>query len=399
MSSSSDGNSKSIPLILFGIDCTRRGQKTKYAILAIGLFVFTCGYGYYQELVVYSWFKRKLGLFTTMLYFVGSALCALLEKFIYTGTSPIERKSPWSYHILLSILKCGSQTLTNVSMGHINYPAKVLFKSAIPVAQMAIGSVWLRKSYPIRDHIVIGLLMLGIYVFISGNPKQPDANMYGIILIILSVIGAAAVPMVQDHCMTTYHSKPTEMLYFSFMGGAMMSALTALLSGEFHIGMSFLLDGDETILNPLNTNISHYKPVEYPWFALCMFCTLGYFGAHCSTALTQHFGALLNGITNTARKATSVALSFIYFPDEHQMTLQLFIGCIIFFSGLAYRASSKGLIVSKSNKEYMNYGKVKDNEENDSNSHNGHITNNNINDGNTKSPAEKRKLRNIESLV
>ena len=244
-----------------------------------------------------------------MFYFIGTAMCALLEKYFVSGTKPIERKSPWSYHIWMSVLKFGAQVLTNVSMGHINYPAKVIFKSAIPIAQIGIGSVWLRRRYPLRDYIVCLLLMVGLFVFISGNRKQPDASSYGIFLISISVIGAAAVPMVQDHCMSVYGSKPAEMLYFSFMGSATMSIIACAASGELHVGLSYLYSGDERLLGPLNDNAIHYKRVEWPWLALVMLCTLGYFGAHCSTALTQHFGALTNGITNTARKATSVVIS------------------------------------------------------------------------------------------
>ena len=71
-------------LFILGIDCTKFGPTARYIMLAASLFLFTCGYGYYQEWVVYSWFKRKLGLFTTMFYFIGTAICALVEKFITT---------------------------------------------------------------------------------------------------------------------------------------------------------------------------------------------------------------------------------------------------------------------------------------------------------------------------
>ena len=180
LSDNNDSNIGKKQLFILGIDCTKFGPTARYIMLAASLFLFTCGYGYYQEWVVYSWFKRKLGLFTTMFYFIGTAICALVEKYITTGSKPIERKSPWSYHIGMSILKFGAQMLTNVSMGHINYPAKVLFKSAIPIAQIGIGSIWLRRTYPLRDYIVCILLMIGSFVFISGNRKQPDASSYGI---------------------------------------------------------------------------------------------------------------------------------------------------------------------------------------------------------------------------
>jgi len=36
---------------------------------------------------------------------------------------------------------------------------------------MLIGLVWFRKSYPVRDYIVVALLVLGLYVFMNGDAK------------------------------------------------------------------------------------------------------------------------------------------------------------------------------------------------------------------------------------
>lgn len=113
-------------------------------------------------------------------------------------------------------------------MAHINYPAKVLFKSAnpgkhpaprprsriphrthtswlhglpapalsppltplpspsippslhtlLPVITMLIGLVWFRKSYPVRDYIVVALLVLGLYVFMNGDAKASPKGSY-----------------------------------------------------------------------------------------------------------------------------------------------------------------------------------------------------------------------------
>lgn len=43
------------------------------------------------------------------------------------------------YYILIVLLKTASQGLSNLSMSHINYTAKVLFKSAQPVVTILIG--------------------------------------------------------------------------------------------------------------------------------------------------------------------------------------------------------------------------------------------------------------------
>jgi len=332
-------------LIIFGVDLSNLPPSVQYIVLTAGLFLFTCSYGYYQEVVIYSWFRRRLGCFTTMLFFIGNAVCSIGEKLVLSGTKPLPRKSPWRYHIFLSVVKLLAQVLTNMSMTHINYPAKVLFKSSIPVAQMVIGLSCLGRRYPVRDYLVISLLFVGLYTFITGNPKQPDASGWGIFLVTCSMLMAASVPMVQEHCMITYGSTPTEMLYFSFMGGAAISAIVAIVMGEFHQGIAFMYSQDARLLpdGPHSAvGVHEYDQAENPWLALFMFSTLGYLGAHCSTAITQHFGSLLNGITNTARKATSLSLSYFMFPDEHVLTWQHVVGSAIFFAGLVVRAVGKG---------------------------------------------------------
>jgi UAA transporter family len=64
-------------------------------------------------------------------------------------------------------------------MAHINYPAKVLFKSANPIITMLIGLVWFRKTYATRDYVVVALLVLGLYVFMNGDAKASPKGKKG----------------------------------------------------------------------------------------------------------------------------------------------------------------------------------------------------------------------------
>ena len=78
-------------------------------------------------------------------------------------------------------------------MAHINYPAKVLFKSANPVVTMIFGLVWFGKKYALRDYIVVLLLVLGLYFFMNGSSSEnaPKGTGYGIFLVTLSMFGSA----------------------------------------------------------------------------------------------------------------------------------------------------------------------------------------------------------------
>merc|ERR1711862_589566 len=68
----------------------------------------------------------------------------------------------------------------------------------------------------------------------------------------------------------------------------------------------------------------------------------GFLGSSCSAAITKSFGALTISITSTARKATTIFLSFALFPNE--CTLEHISGIILFITSLVFnslRASKK----------------------------------------------------------
>ena len=67
------------PLVLFGTDLSFLSPVLRYVVLACGMFFFMCLYGYFQELVVYGWFQRKLSIFSTFLHFLGSSVFAQMQ--------------------------------------------------------------------------------------------------------------------------------------------------------------------------------------------------------------------------------------------------------------------------------------------------------------------------------
>lgn len=264
-------------IFLFGFDISNLAPSVQLAVLMSGLVIFMCLYGYFQELVVYGWFDRKLSLFSTFMHFLGCSVFAIMRRritcspnnnaannrrvkeltlpapasfydyekdscrelngsnyspIIDNNRNPGLMDSQWKismgtaptqvalgYYTLQIVLKTAGQGLANLSMSHINYPAKVLFKSANPVVTMIIGIFWFRRSYVIRDYIVVFLLVLGLYIFLTTDTKNsPTGTKLGIFYVILSMFFGASVPMLQEHCMSKYNATPEELLYYSFLG-------------------------------------------------------------------------------------------------------------------------------------------------------------------------------------
>jgi hypothetical protein len=207
-------------------------------------------------------------------------------------------------------------------MSQINYPAKVLFKSANPVVTMIIGLLWFRKSYALRDYVVVFLLVLGLYLFITTDKNAaPQSTWQGIFYVSLSMFFGASVPMIQEHCMTRYGATVEELLYYSFLGSTVFSFVFAGFVGELLPGFQFLYE----------TGTLHLTLI------FAVFTSVGFYGANFSTLLTQRFGSLVNGIANTTRKAITLGLSFALFPERNVLTIHHIIGATVFLMGLLLR--------------------------------------------------------------
>eukprot|EP01034_Spumella_vulgaris_P034609 gene34609-42692_t len=117
------------------------------------------------------------------------------------------------YYILLVLVKVVAQGMSNLSMTQINYPAKVLFKSANPIVTMIIGVTWFRRSYPMRDYFVVLLLVAGLYVFIATDSAEtPTSTSLGILYVVISMFGSAGVPMIQEHVIGVYGASVEDLL-------------------------------------------------------------------------------------------------------------------------------------------------------------------------------------------
>ena len=70
--------------------------------------------------------------------------------------------------------------------------------------------------------------------------------------------------------------------------------------------------------------------------AMVLFSSMGFFGSSCAAAITKQFGALAMSITSTARKATTLFLSFLLF--DNACTYQHILGIVIFISSLTAKS-------------------------------------------------------------
>jgi len=79
-------------------------------------------------------------------------------------------------------------------MRWLNYPAKLLFKSSRVIPTLLVGTLYMKKRYPMKDYVVVVLLSVGLVTFMEADVKvSPSFHPMGIITICAALAVDAAV--------------------------------------------------------------------------------------------------------------------------------------------------------------------------------------------------------------
>jgi len=306
---------------LLGINIGQLSPSMQFVCCASGVYAFLLVYGYLQEKIVVDRFDRSFGMFLTLLQFSAYTGLSFIFRMVQ---GDFKRKIPVKDYVLLALLQACVQGLTNLSMKYLNYPAKVMFKSSRVVATVVVGSLVQKKRYPIKDWIVVLLLLMGLATFMNAEIiASPHFDLRGVGLILVALGCDAIVLNLQDDLLKTYEAHQDEVIFFSFLGSSMILLVINLVTGEFFRGSKYVL---------------HHGGAKV-FFEVFVFSAAGYLGLSCTTAITKLSGALISSITTTSRKAFTLMLSFLLFPKP--IVSQHVIGALFFFSGLALKAWKK----------------------------------------------------------
>ena len=328
-----EDSTRTAAMLFLGWDINRFHHSVQFATLFFAYIFFMCLYGLFQEIVIYEWFERKLGVFTAALHFLGCVFCAVVlhifsAESLTKGCSTLFtiQRAPFHSYVGLCGLKAATQLFTNISMQHINFPTKILLKACLPVVTMVLGVGIQQKTYPISEVISVLLLTIGLMVFLLGdNLAMPEGTAMGFLCVFLSLISSALTPMWQEHLSVKYHASSSEMLLYTYFGSFLISLLLSVVFDEMNAGMEVL------------RATSNW----YNMMCLFGFCTFAFLGSNASVGITIRYGALTNGICNSCRKILSVMISVLSFPGRNSITPIQFFGISIFSGGLYLKAQSK----------------------------------------------------------
>ena len=140
-----------------------------------------------------------------------------------------------------------------------------------------------------------------------------------------------------EHIMNHYGVGQDEFIFRMYSIALVAITSAAIMNGDLQEGLVFMMRPGTYAEQLDNVPIDErtYSSTS-KILILVLFSTMGFFGSSCSAAITKNFGALAMSITSTARKATTLFLSFLLF--DNKCTFEHIVGIFVFISALTAKS-------------------------------------------------------------
>ena len=231
--------------------------------------------------------------------------------------------------------------MTNLAMQYVNYPTKTLMKSTRVIFTMIFGILFLKKRYGIQDYGIVGLMVAGLGMFMHADSKSSAVfQPLGIIMLTISLLCDGAISNLSEALMNQYEVGQDEFIFRLYSIATFFIFIAAAMKGDLRDGAAYLTRPGT--LQEMNEGLDPTWSIFGKVLTMALFSTTGFLGSSCSAAITKTFGALTMSITSTARKATTIFLSFALFPNE--CTFEHVGGIFLFITSLiakSLRASKR----------------------------------------------------------
>uniref|UniRef100_H2YAE5 Adenosine 3'-phospho 5'-phosphosulfate transporter 2 n=1 Tax=Ciona savignyi TaxID=51511 RepID=H2YAE5_CIOSA len=275
-----------------GLNLNKLPRSLQLILCVVAVFSVYLIHSYCQEWIFRTNMK-KYGLFVTLVQFGFYTIFGFIEKI---STEMEERRVPLKTYAGIAMLTIGTIAFSNTSLGYLNYPTQIMFKSSKLIPVMIGGILIQGKTFSIIDFISCLLMTIGLITFTLTDQKvSPNFDPTGIVLISLALCSDAAIGNIQEVTFKKHKSSNAELVLYSFGIGFLILLLVNSMVGDVFKAVIVLKS---------NINII---------FALFLFSFTGYIGILFVLHLVRTFGALLAVTVTTCRKAVSMVLSFVFF--------------------------------------------------------------------------------------
>lgn len=323
------------------IDLTHYNATTQFLVCCGGVFFFFLMYGYLQELIFTLDGFKPYGWFLTLVQFAYYTGFGFFERRLTTRTAAgAKRHIPLRTYALLAFLTLGTMGLSNASLSHLNYPTQVIFKCC-KLVPVLVGSIVIqKKAHGPLDFLAALAMCVGLTLFTLGecthsiwscipssyihnwfvvdSKVSPNFNTYGVLMISTALLFDAVIGNVQEKAMREYNAPNNEVVLYSYGIGFVYLFVAMLLSGNIMTGLRFCATVMHTcylyrmIFIDIYIVIGNQYPIQTYGYAF-LFSLTGYLGIQIVLTLVRTCGAPLAATVTTARKAITIAISFLLF--------------------------------------------------------------------------------------
>ncbi|XP_064117199.1 adenosine 3'-phospho 5'-phosphosulfate transporter 2-like [Macrobrachium nipponense] len=158
---------------LFNIPVAPVPSISQFLVLSSLVFIFYLVYGYVLELIFTLEGMRPHGWYLTLIQFAYYTAFAAIQ-IIASGES-ISKKIPLKVYIAIAILTVGTMGFSNSSVGYLNYPTQVIFKSCKLIPVMIGSVIILGKSYNFLEVLACLCMCIGLTWFtLADSTIQPS---------------------------------------------------------------------------------------------------------------------------------------------------------------------------------------------------------------------------------
>ncbi|XP_045618851.2 adenosine 3'-phospho 5'-phosphosulfate transporter 2 [Procambarus clarkii] len=299
---------------LFGFQVSTLPPAPQFILLSSAVFIFYIAYGYMLELIFTLEGMQPHGWYLTLVQFAFYTVFALLQIILSGGT--IAKKIPLRTYVIIAILTVGTMGFSNSSVGYLNYPTQVIFKSCKLIPVM-IGSILiLGKRYSFAEVVSCLCMSTGLIWFtLADSTVQPDFSLTGVVLVSLALVCDAIIGNVQEGAIKKYNEDATHVVLYSYSIGFFLIFIGLLLIDQLVPAISFAS--------------------QFPWEVYgraVLLSAAGFCGVQVVLTLVTLYGALIAVTVTTCRKALTICLSFLLFSKP--FTIQYVWGGLLVVAGI-----------------------------------------------------------------
>lgn len=283
--------------IVCGANISRLSSTRQFLLCSSGVLILYLLYGYVQEKLFRIEGFRTHGWFLTLIQFVCVTILSAVDHNFISKQPRRKEQSPFHEYCVLAWLTVGTMGLSTVSLGYLNFPTQVIFKSCKLIPVMLGGIIILGKKYKMSEYCSVLLMSVGLVLFsLADQTVSPEFNPKGIILICMALAVDAVYGNYQERFMKNHPNvSNAEIVLYSYSFGTVMVFTWLTATGQMRPALVFSLKHPEVY----NLGV--------------VYAAIGYLGNQLILALIKSSGALVSTIVTTMRKMITIVLSFMFF--------------------------------------------------------------------------------------